>query len=764
EKRSQALLYAAVVHERLDSVVNLGISLATRPRFVEDALKGDWKQAISIFEGITGNFPFIQRLFVTDTNGIIVVDMPAVKGVVGSSRADKDWYKGVKAKWQPYVSDVYQRVIEPRYNIVSIAIPVKNSTSLYGANVLSDNPSKDVIGILVLQLKLDTFASWTKVFDVGVGGLMYIVDKSGKIVYHPKFKPQIDLVDFSGVPIIKKVLGGESGVEINFNPVEKEKRVAAYEPVTDYGWGVVVTQPAKIAFMPRDRDLLFFLIYSLLALFFSLTLGYLILFILTIRKKSEIALLRSSSFKQALLNTIPFGIDIVDNQGNIMYVNQILKNAIGENTAGKKCWEVYTDDKKQCGLCPLKTGFDIGETKSVEVNGAFGGKTFIIMYTGMIYDGKKSVMEAFIDITERKKAEQIVQQALNTKTVFTSMVSHELRTPLAAIKEGISIVLDGESGPINKEQKEFLDIAKRNVDRLNRLISEILDFQKLEAGKMALKKEENDINDVVREVYGTMLSLVQNKGLAFIIKPDADLPRIKFDKDKIIQVLNNLVSNAIKFTEKGSITVFTSRGDNFIRVSVQDTGPGIRSEDIPRLFREFEQLETGTDRKTGGTGLGLIISKEIIEGHKGKIWVESKIGEGSILHFVLPIEERRNNMPKTILLVEDEPDVARLTASRLKKAGYEILTATDGQEALDLLEGKKPDLILLDLVIPRVSGYDVAKKLKQDIRFKNIPIILFTASAINDFAQKLIETGAADYIIKPFEPGQLLEKIKKFIR
>lgn len=373
----------------------------------------------------------------------------------------------------------------------------------------------------------------------------------------------------------------------------------------------------------------------------GLLLAFLILLFLVLRRKYDTALQRSSNFNQALLNSMPFSLHIVDEQGNIMYVNRLLQNAIGAKIVGRKCWEVYTDAKKQCDLCPLKTGLEAGETKSIEVEGAFGGKTFIVTHTGMLYEGKKAVMEIFVDITDRKAAEEMVKRALKAKTVFTSMVSHELRTPLTAIKEGVSIVLEGEAGEINAEQKTFLDIAKRNVDRLSRLINEVLDFQKLEAGKMPLKKEEHDINEAIKEVYETMFSLAQAKGLKFTVKNGDNLPKIKFDRDKIIQVLNNLVSNAIKFTEKGSVTIATALGENFIHVSVQDTGLGIRLEDVPRLFREFEQLEAGPDRKTGGTGLGLIISKEIIEGHNGKIWAQSKIGEGSIFHFILPIAERR---------------------------------------------------------------------------------------------------------------------------
>ena len=186
-----------------------------------------------------------------------------------------------------------------------------------------------------------------------------------------------------------------------------------------------------------------------------------------------------------------------------------------------------------------------------------------------------------------------------------------------------------------------MDIAKRNVDRLNRLINEILDFQKLESGKMVFNMRENDMNEVVKEVRQAMLPLAEEKGLDFILRLDEHLPRVKFDKDRITQVLLNLVNNAIKFTDHGSIIIVTQQGDNFIQVTVQDTGAGIKEDDMSKLFQEFTQLETGIKKKTGGTGLGLVISLEIIEAHHGKIWPESTFGKGTIVHFTLPVKERR---------------------------------------------------------------------------------------------------------------------------
>jgi signal transduction histidine kinase len=240
---------------------------------------------------------------------------------------------------------------------------------------------------------------------------------------------------------------------------------------------------------------------------------------------------------------------------------------------------------------------------------------------------------------ERKKVERKLKEAIEAKSQFMSMVSHELRVPLASIKESIAIVLDGVIGRITKEQRDCLDIAKRNVDRLNRLIGDLLDFNKLEAGKMNFEMQANNANEIAKEVYDTMLPVAKEKGINLVLELDGSLPRASFDKDKVNQVLSNLVNNALKFTEEGSITIATSKREDTIQISVSDTGCGIKKEDLPRLFHEFEQLETVGIEKTRGTGLGLAISKEIITRHSGEIRAESELGKGTTFFFTLPIQE-----------------------------------------------------------------------------------------------------------------------------
>jgi PAS domain S-box-containing protein len=247
------------------------------------------------------------------------------------------------------------------------------------------------------------------------------------------------------------------------------------------------------------------------------------------------------------------------------------------------------------------------------------------------------VLGTYEDITERKEADRKIKEAMDLKSQFISTVSHELRTPLTIIKEDIALIMDGAAGRLKSKQREILEIAQRNIDRLARLINDVLDFQKLQSGKAKFNMQDNNISSVIEHVYNTMAGAVKQKGIELRLAVDNNLPKVIFDNDKMIQVLTNLVSNAMKFTDKGSITIASRRIENYIRVSVIDTGCGMKQEDLPKLFQQFQQLGSG-NRKTGGTGLGLAISKDIVEKHGGRIWVESEFGKGTIIHFLLPIK------------------------------------------------------------------------------------------------------------------------------
>jgi len=356
------------------------------------------------------------------------------------------------------------------------------------------------------------------------------------------------------------------------------------------------------------------------------------------RKKVEAELKKVQRQIEYILGATKTGIDIIDEEYNVVYIDPEWRKIYG-NPAGIKCYEYFMGLNEPCRGCGVTEAIKTKKPVVKEERLIKEGNRPVQVTTIPFRDenGKWMVAEINVDITERKKAEEAMKKAARIKTDFVSMVSHELRTPLTSIREGVNIVADETAGKLTDMQKNFINLIQRNVERLARLINDVLSFQKLKSGKMDFKMEESDINLIAEEVKKTMEPFVKSKELKIITKTDNKLHNFKFDKDKITQVMINVVGNAIKFTDKGEITISTSLEDEkTVKVSVKDTGIGIKKTDIPRLFQRFEQLG-GNERKTGGVGLGLAICKNIVEEHGGRIWVESKIGKGAEFIFVLPI-------------------------------------------------------------------------------------------------------------------------------
>jgi signal transduction histidine kinase len=287
--RRQAIAYltAATLRGNLDRLKDISVSLATRVRFRQLVSEGKWDGAIQILEDVPKNFPFIDRLFLADLDGTLMADTPALPGVRGKNFAYRDWYKGVSSHGQPYISEVYKRAAEPELNVIAVAAPIKTE-------------DQKVAGLLVLQVRLNILLEWASHVDVGPSGFVFLVDRQGHVAAHPKFAPDREIMNLSAVPTVQKALRGERGVEIAFNPIEKEEQIAAYEPVPGYGWGVIAQEPTSAAFATRNSSLRRLLLtYGFIALI-SLFLAYLILRTLAERKRvAEEILDRNKQIEEA---------------------------------------------------------------------------------------------------------------------------------------------------------------------------------------------------------------------------------------------------------------------------------------------------------------------------------------------------------------------------------------------------------------------------------------------------------------------------------
>jgi len=481
--------------------------------------------------------------------------------------------------------------------IIYFASPVKEKTG-------------ETFGVVIARVP------FARVYDVikKIGGVYWtrkdlsldLIDKNNLLLYSSYNIKGMLKDTFSELEAIQRSRGGEKIGSGRCEHQNKEEGIYAFVSEQGHldfkgnGWTLIAYIPVKVAFRPVFK----------LSAQRTLTLLPLIIFSVIV------VLVFARTISQSIINLKQAAVEI--SRGNLDVKINVKSNG----------------EIAELGASFSKMANDLKKSRNELKNWAATLERKVEERTRELTDAQEAALNILKDLTEAKRK---LEKALEIKSEFTSTVSHELRTPLAAIKEGIAIVLDGTAGDVNAEQKEFLDIAKRNVDRLARLINDILDFQKLELGKMVFKITENNINELVTEVGKTMVSLSEKKGLELAIDLEDNLPAIKFDRDRITQVLDNILNNAIKFTEKGSVTIITRKKDNFIQVSVEDTGSGIRREDITKLFTRFEQLEKGIERKPGGAGLGLAISKEIVEMHKGKIWVESEFGRGSTFYFTLPV-------------------------------------------------------------------------------------------------------------------------------
>jgi PAS domain S-box-containing protein len=363
----------------------------------------------------------------------------------------------------------------------------------------------------------------------------------------------------------------------------------------------------------------------------------------------------------AIFDAVPVGMLLVNEQMVVVRANEAVRQMSGRQYReiinhspcealdcmwhGEERQKCTADKCHDCSLkamiqLALESGKPIRGLEMSPVLNDNGAETLIWLLVSVepvTIDLGRHVVVALSDITDRKRAEQELNETMEMKSQFISTVSHELRTPMTSIREAVTILHDGVAGKINKDQRHFLDIAKRNIDRLGRLIDDVLDFQKLNAGKMKYILQENSIATVIDDAYATMQPYAENRHVHMSMEIEENLPKVVFDSDRMIQVLTNLISNAIKFTpEGGRILVSAVRRDDYLAVRVSDTGYGIPKESLAKIFDRFYRVHR-PGKEIKGTGLGLAIVSKIVAGHGGRIEVESEPGQGTTFSVLLPL-------------------------------------------------------------------------------------------------------------------------------
>ena len=389
--------------------------------------------------------------------------------------------------------------------------------------------------------------------------------------------------------------------------------------------------------------------------------------------------------------------------------------------------------------------------------------------TAELEAAKKEVEEFSYSVI---RAKEEVERASKFKDQFLSTMSHELRTPLNAVL-GFSDLLNEERyGPLNDRQRRYVNHIHTAGKHLLRLINDILDLSKIEAGRLQLTIENVALKTTFAEVVDTMRPLADKKSQILANFQDVDLS-VQADPTRLKQVLMNLIGNAIKFTpEGGRIELAARKEGEMVRMEVRDSGPGIPPEEQKRIFEAFYRLRQSSNAAEG-TGLGLAITQRLVELHGGQLGLESQQGSGSCFYFTLPavptVEERKRLEARTrdaaagparVLVLEDDPVAAHLLESHLAPAGYAVVLCSEPSRAVEIAAELQPQAITLDIIMKPVNGWEILSNLKMDPRTEKIPVIVVS---IVDQPTTGALLGADEYIVKPVEKTTLLAAVERSI-
>lgn len=506
---------------------------------------------------------------------------------------------------------------------------------------------------------------------------------------------------------------------------------------------------------------------------------------ITARKNSEKALMDAESRLSTILRNAPIILFTIDAEGLINYSSGRALEKLGltpDTNRGKSVFDVYG---RYSWL--LK---EVKKTLAGEITSTEGLIANQRMQFYLSPQSKGGAIGLCIDVTEKaifeeERAALVVREktaleASRMKSEFLANMSHEIRTPINGIVGMTSLLL--ETG-LNTMQKDYAQSVQTSADALLIIINDILDFSKVEAGKLDLEDVDFDLSLVIQETAKTFAPQAARKSVAMRIESDLPLSAyFRGDPGRIRQILNNLISNALKFTSQGEVVLRVQSPEaGVLRFEVQDSGIGIPEDALNRLFKAFTQADASTSRRFGGTGLGLSISKHLVEMMRGEINVRSEYGKGSTFWFTLKLREgsarqERLALPAEtsqgfdpgearVLVAEDNAINQKVVLTMLQNNGYKATAVGNGLEVLNTLRSFHFDIILMDCQMPEMDGYEATRIIRSDasIGQQNIPIIALTASAIKGDKEKCLAAGMNDYLSKPVAQREMIATLKKWL-
>ncbi len=573
----------------------------------------------------------------------------------------------------------------------------------------------ELAGVWAGALRLDGLSRLGRVAPNPARGYGYVTDRRGLIIAHQRRASYVEnQTDFNAVPTVQRALAGEQGTLEFVNPISGIASLGAYRPLEGRGWAVAYVMPTAAALEsvgPMARGI------ALAAVVVALGLG---------------------GFGLLLARRIA---------GPLRQLTEAAR------TIGAGDFSQRLD---------LRTGDEIEDLAGA-----------IDRMSASLQQVIAAERHARVQVEEQSRR---VHEANRLKSEFLANMSHELRTPLNGIIGFAELMHDGRVGPVSPDHREYLGDILASARHLLHLINDVLDLAKVESGEMEFHPEPVDLGRLAGEVCDVLRGVAVRKRIRTDLVVESTLGPVVLDPAKIKQVLYNYVSNAIKFTpDGGRVTVrLEAEGDEFVRLEVEDTGIGIAPEDLGRLFVEFQQLDASTAKRQQGTGLGLALTRRIVEAQGGRIGVRSVLGRGSVFFAVLPRSASTTSpvpapsvparhpaearLGPWVLVIEDEPAERAALERMLSEAGYAVQGAASGAEALQRVQARAFDAITLDLILPDMSAIDLLAAIRAAEPTRRTPVIVVTVVTEREAVGAL---AAHDFLTKPIEADDLLASLAR---
>jgi len=758
---------------------------------------------------LESNCDLLTNLIITDKEGQWIYHSP--KNIRKLSSASWPEFRKVREKKTSWIGETVHSQTDPNTVVIRVVIPILENGQFKGT----------IIGSVNLQWL------WDKSFPASqtqIKNRCWIIDDDGHLVYHPNPsyilhtwneiyriwpQSQTDSNTHNDNLLAPIQNGAQGGLEF-YNKLTKVVELLTFTPIrmVNERYGLVLVTP---------KSEISQLIYRNERKNYAIMIGLILLCLIVAyavfrneknkdkleeerktreqQKRIQEAVQKENAKLAAMISGMEEGIIFADAENTVTEVNDYFCRLAG----------IKREEVLNCKIDTFHTGLIFSQIQSTisrfrscpgslpyVMEKPLGHEHFIWRLQPVYRDNRyEGVLVNLINVTELVQARKQAESADKAKSEFLANMSHEIRTPMNGILGMTELMLGSQ---LSTDQRESLEMIKSSGESLMAILNDILDFSKIEAGKLQLDPIPFDLKKTIADVMNMFIMQAKKKGIELSSWVAPEIPRVlQGDQGRLRQIIVNLIGNALKFTDRGqvkiNVTVVSTEKDEIqLYFSVSDTGIGIPKEKQKILFQAFSQADASTTRKYGGTGLGLAISSKLIHLMGGRIWVESEPGKGSAFQFIAPFtivtnpeliqsvmesipkacDSNRTLRPLSILLAEDNIVNQKLAVRLLEKWGHRVCIADNGAKAVEAVANQSFDLILMDVQMPEMNGYEASRLIRQKEKKSgtHIPIIAMTAHAMKGDKEKCLQAGMDDYITKPIQINDLfraLERIGKQI-